>query len=94
MALDDEEQTIWMESGVSAFTGLGFVTLSWNKERAQMTPEETRTHALWLLETAEAAESDAAVFRALRQDLDLDPPTAMSFIASLRQHRGKPSGAV
>ena len=85
---------IGMGSGVSASTGDGFVTLRWGAESGQVTPDECRQLALGLLATAEAAESDAAVFAAMRVDLVVDVDTAVQFIASLRGHRGKSAGGV
>jgi hypothetical protein len=85
---------IEIASGVSAFTGEGFVTLRWAAESAQFTPDEARQHALSILECAEAAESDAAVFAWARSELDVDGPSAARFIGTLRNHRNNPVGGI
>lgn len=76
-------------SGVSLFTGEGFVTLRWGAESGQLTPAEARTHALHLLEVAEAAECDAIVLAELTDPagLALEQQTAATFLVSLRKRR-------
>ena len=91
---DDPAGVIEIASGVSAFTGEGFVTLRWGTDAAQFTPDAARRHALAILECAEAAESDAAVFAFLRAKLKLEPDVAVHMIAALREHRGKSAGGV
>lgn len=73
-------------SGVSAFTGKGFVTMRWGAESGQLTPAEARTHALHVLECAEAAESDSLVVQQLER-LDLSRDVALSFLVELRKAR-------
>ena len=90
----DPSGVIEIASGVSAFTGAGFVTLRWASESAQMTPDEARQHALRILECAEAAESDAAVFAFFRARLEVEPAVAGHMVADLREYRGNPAGGI
>lgn len=84
--------TIGLVSGVSVFTGKGFVRVAVldqdNKQVAvgQMSPEEVRTMALGWLGAAEAAESDAAVFAELK-GIGLDDTACAGFLAALRERR-------
>jgi hypothetical protein len=52
-----------INSGVSASTGDGFVSLHWGEQSGQLTIDEARAHALSILGAAEAADTDAALFR-------------------------------
>lgn len=54
----------------------------------QLDPFEVRRMALGWLEAAEAAVHDAAVFRALRDDMELESEMCARFIGELRRHRG------
>ena len=58
-------ESLEMESGVNKKLE-GFVTVRWGAEVGQLSPAEARQHGLAMLECAEAAESDAAVLRALK----------------------------
>jgi len=42
---DDDDGTIHIVSGVSAFTGKGFVQMRWGSEAGQLTPAQARVHA-------------------------------------------------
>jgi hypothetical protein len=55
----------------------------------QLTPKEVRAMALAWLETAEAAEQDAAVLRCVRK-LELPDKFAAAVIAELRDSRDEP----
>jgi hypothetical protein len=85
----DDENMLESLSGVSLFTGEGFVTLMWNKQRGQLDPNEARQLALNILATADAAESDAAVFAELTGKVGLTKDDAGLFIVSLRERRGE-----
>lgn len=78
---------IEMESGVSVFDGHPFVTIHTGKEKGQLTPDETREHAKHLMEVAEAAETDALLFRAFRKDDDVE--VAQMVMLTLREERIK-----
>lgn len=54
----------------------------------QWSPDEARRYALVILETAEAAEHDAAFYKwATEGPLDLDPRSAAQLLAEQRQYR-------
>lgn len=82
---DASEDFICLHSGVTQERG--FVHLAWSGNRAQFTPDEARTHAMRLLEAAEAAESDYMVLRLLRDRIGLDLPRAVQVIGDLRNFR-------
>lgn len=65
----EEQNVIWVESGVSAKTREGFVHYHWGELSCQFSPGEARRHALNLLAAAEAAESDAAFVRFMQENL-------------------------
>ena len=77
------------ESGVSSETGRSFVRFTWGVEMAQMSPEETRQMAVRLVETAAAAEFDAALVRLLREKFDYDEQAAIGVLVLLRDERSK-----
>lgn len=58
-----------IESIVSGRTFEPMVQLTWGDQSGQLTPGEARRHALSILEAADAAESDAFVFRWLTRDI-------------------------
>jgi len=73
-------------SGVSLFTGEPFVTLRWGQNSGQSTPAEARELAMSILAAAEAAESDAAVVKALRA-CRLSEEAIAPFLRDLRDLR-------
>lgn len=83
----DAPATIWMESGVSAFSGEPFCSIGWEAQSGQLTPEEMRAHGRRALEVAEAAIHDAAMWKWLREKLELDETRAAEAIADLRLYR-------
>lgn len=90
----DEEHTISMSSGCNP-QGKPFVHYNWGDKKCQFSPEEARQHGLALIEVAEAAAHDAAVFNFLRQRLGLEPEQAAGMIGDLRNYRaGVGGGAV
>jgi hypothetical protein len=91
---DDGEQMIVMFSGVSVFTGEGFVTLRWGPESGQLSPTQCRQHALALLACADAAESDAGIWAVMHNDMGMDPDAIGTFLTRLRENRGKPGGGM
>jgi hypothetical protein len=78
---------MWMESGVNT-EGEPFVRLSWGNEMGQLSPARTREHAVGLLETAAAAEFDAALWKVVTEDMGLEPQAAMVFLSQMREKRG------
>jgi hypothetical protein len=93
--MSDERFSVWVTSGVSAFTGQGFCTIELHRPGhvevlGQLDPEQVRQMALAWLGAAEAAEHDAAVFAELVETAGLDEATAGTFIAHLRDRRPEP----
>jgi hypothetical protein len=82
-----DHDTIEVYSGVSAFTGKGFVTLRWGGESGQLDPDAARAHALHVLSCAEAAENDALTQEVLRDVIGLDSTTAAGFLVAIRERR-------
>ena len=78
-------ESLEMESGVNRQLK-GFVTIRWGAEVGQLSPDIARRHALSMLETAEAAESDAAVLRALKAE-GFDEDTGFGLLRMIREHR-------
>lgn len=78
---------ILVESLVSSRTRKGMVQISWGDNRAQLTAEQARRHALLILEAAEAARSDELVFSLLTQKLGLPDAQAVAVIGSMREMR-------
>lgn len=86
----EELREIFMTSGVNE-EGEGFVTIAAHGADGtilvgQMPPAEIRKHALGYLETAEAADQDAAVLRIIRK-LELPDQMAGLVITELRESR-------
>lgn len=72
MAITNDKNTgdaIWVKSLVSGRTFEPMIEFEWGAQRAQLSLEEARNHALYILECAEAAESDAFVFQWLTRDI-------------------------
>lgn len=82
-------EVIHVESGVSLFNGNPFVVMRWGKESGQLSPEEARTHALWILACANAAESDAVVVTMLRES-GLEEEMIGMFLTDMRIRRMPP----
>lgn len=83
-------ESLEMESGVNKRLE-GFVTVRWGAEVGQLSPVEARQHGLAMVECAEAAESDAAILRALR-DGGFEDEVGFGLLRLIREHRagGKP----
>jgi hypothetical protein len=81
---------IFMTSGVNE-EGVGFITVAAHGEHGtillgQLTSNEVRQHALAYIESAEAADQDAAVWRCIRK-LGLPDELAAAIIHELRESR-------
>jgi uncharacterized protein (DUF2336 family) len=74
---------LYMEAGVN-LDGEGFVHLAWRKERAQLTPDEARQHALSLIQIAEAADYEAAFVRWCQARLEMSLEQAARMLEDLR----------
>lgn len=73
-------------SGVSAFTGEGFVLLTWGTNSGQMTPDEARQLGLHIIEAADAAVADAIVVHLLK-GIGVTNDSAAGFLRDIRDHR-------
>jgi len=67
---------------------VGYVKVQWGTEIGQLTPKEARGKALYLLEAAEEAESDARVLRTLKE-VGLEIPVVFSIAGLIRADRDK-----
>lgn len=81
--------TLHYESGVSMDDGRPFVRLMWGDEMAQQTPDETRQMAIHLVETASAAEFDAALVDVLVNRFEFEMGQAVSVLVFMREERMK-----
>jgi len=84
---------IGVESIVAADNGKPFVQLSIDLSPAQLTPGKAREIALLLLESAAAAESDAALMAFARDFVGLDEMRSGQMLAQLREQREKARGS-
>lgn len=88
---DDDVTGIEIRSGVNE-DGVGFNTVVVTTEDGrmmlgQLDPATVRTMALDWLGAAEAAETDAIVYRLLRDRFGLDFPVIGMFVANMRELR-------
>ena len=87
----DDIGSIDVQSGVND-KGTGFIHIIVKTEddriiMAQMSPKELRDLALRFLEAAEAAETDAIIYRLLQNKFKLDIPAVAMFISEIRDLR-------
>lgn len=68
--------------------GRGLVQFKWGSQRGQLTVDEARLHAHRILEAAEAAIHDAAMFSWLQAEGELSPQSAGAALIELRKYRG------
>lgn len=64
-----------------------YVCLAWGQQEAQLTVEESREHALAILECAEAAVGDSLIWRLLEEKLGIDDERIAVVIEDLRTFR-------
>jgi hypothetical protein len=76
-------QQLYLEAGVN-LEGAGFLHMAWRKERAQLTPDEARHHALQLVQMAEAADYEAAFVRWCQARMELPLQEAVALLEDLR----------
>jgi hypothetical protein len=79
-------KTIHVESMVASRDGMPFVVLKWGDERGQLTPDEAREHAHLILEAADAAESDAFIFKFVTEKIQI-PEQAAQILLEFRKFR-------
>lgn len=87
LATDKHGQVqLHVSSLVSSRTGNPLVTLGLGEHTIQVSPEVARTHALHILEAAEAAETDAALL-VFAHEQGLDAVSAGRLVDALRGER-------
>lgn len=72
---------------VSAESGKPVVQLSWGEHVGQLSPDEARAHALLILEAAQNAVADAAIFGWAREELGVDLERGAQLVDALRRYR-------
>lgn len=75
---------IWTISGVN-MTGKPFVKVKWGEMSGQLSPDEARAFALRVIETADAADHDAALVSVMGGEMD---ETTSMILYSMRKARG------
>ncbi len=78
--------TIWIETILSHRTHTGLVNLRWGNLSAQLTPAQTRAHALNLLSMADAADMEGAIYQFIVGN-DAPPELAFGLLAQWRAFR-------
>lgn len=79
-------------SGVSVFDGSPFVLVTWGNQEGQLTPDEADAHAVKVIQVAQAARHDAAIYAELRESLGVDEKSAAGFVAALRDRLERHGG--
>lgn len=90
---DGREHTIWCHSifGVATRKGLVGLTVG-DRKPSYMTPEEARSVAADLLQTATAAETDEVLMRWLTERMDIELERAAAVLVDLRKMREERHG--
>lgn len=89
---DPRQGEISVQSIVSSQNGKPFVQFACDISPTQFTPGKAREVALMLLESADAAESDAVLMAFARESIGLDQAGAAQLIQQLRKQREKARG--
>ena len=85
---DGTDTTIWSHSIFGALTRKGLVGLTvGDRKPVYMSPEEARSVAADLLQTATAAETDEVLMRWLQERLDMPDEKAVGVLRDLRAMR-------
>jgi hypothetical protein len=83
---------LWHQSGINS-KGEPFVQLILGEKIiAQVDPTEAREHAMAMIECAEAAETDAFIFRWVIEHVGADPGNAAGLLVDLRKFRAEVTG--
>lgn len=88
--MSDEQKPadmIHLESGVSIYTGEPFVKIDWGEQHGQLTPENARAHAMFILKCADAAISDAFLWHFLCETAGLPEEKAATALMLFRDYR-------
>lgn len=83
-----QEKHIHINSMVAHRDAKPYVTLKLGDQVTQLEPGKAREIATWLIEAAEAAESDAFMVQFLAKDMDLGMEYAGRVLALFREQRG------
>jgi hypothetical protein len=83
-----EDAVLVTTSGVSAFTGQGYVHVRWGRLVGHLTPDEARALGLHIIECADAAVTDALVVKNLRA-YGFTEERAAEFLLRIRALRGQ-----
>lgn len=86
-----DASTIWMEAIISGRTKEGLVNLRWGNMTAQLSIEAARQHAFDVLNTAEAAQSDAFLYHLFVEKLHANEAGFYSIIQDFRAYRERKS---
>lgn len=73
--------------GIVGTDGEPKVTMAWGDQRGQLSPDETRQHAMLMLEAAENAVHDAAIFQFFTKECGQDDSTAAHALTAVRLFR-------
>lgn len=89
-----QEQTIWAHSIFGAVTRKGLVGLTiGDRKPVYMSPEEARSVAADLLQSATAAETDEVLMRWLHERLGMEDEQGVQVLQDLRKMREERPGA-
>jgi hypothetical protein len=72
---------------VSRKTGKPFCLLRWGKREGRLTPAEMRQLGVAFIQVAAAAESDAALMAALRDEVRLDERMSVQMLSTVQGYR-------
>lgn len=78
-----------VESMVASKTKNPMVIFSWGSNRGELSPIQARQYCFQILEAAEAAVQDAALYHGVMQKLGGDENTAFGLITLVRETRRK-----
>lgn len=78
---------IWVESILSHRDGQPKINLRWGNQMAQMTPDEAREHAHGIVRCADAAESDAFLFKFFSDKIGANAAMAGQILVEFRAFR-------
>jgi hypothetical protein len=86
-----EQAVTHNEIGVSSIYGMksgkGLVCITWERQKAQLTPDEARAHGRKILEASEAAETDGFLIAFLTEKTGLPLEAAARILVEFRRHR-------
>jgi len=86
-AQEIDSSSIWLESIVSHRTGEPIIVIRWGLQIAQLPVSEARSHAMAILECADAAESDAFLVQFLKEKVKLPDDQYAPILIEFRAYR-------